>query len=358
LKVLVMMSSFASNAILAKSAAMYGRMLTGQDYTDLLNCRSVSEVAAYLKTRTSYADIFEGVSTITIHRGRLEELLKKRLFMQYASLCRYEMSIGQDFYKYFIIKNDILQILSCVRLLGADRPGDYLFTLPAFFNEHTGLDLIKMATAKSFEDLLDVLEGTPYQKVLAPFRGVSLTSRSNLDIEAALYKYFYYELWALANKAFRGKRLEGVLDVLRIQADMRTLVSLYRLKNMLDAHEVLLRQFTFPGIGNLTDKQLTALVRAPSAKELLKSLEMTRYRNQLEESDYGYVEAATHRILYRWSKKYFRFSTDPTVVMFCYIYLAENEIENITHIVEGIRYDVPPENIKATLIGADSQKSS
>ena len=98
-----MMSSYSSNAILAKARAMYGRRLTEQNYTDLLGCRSVGEVAAYLKTRTSYSDILEGVAALNIHRGRLEELLRKRLFLQYASLCRYEMSIGQDFYQYSVI---------------------------------------------------------------------------------------------------------------------------------------------------------------------------------------------------------------------------------------------------------------
>jgi vacuolar-type H+-ATPase subunit C/Vma6 len=38
--------------------------------------------------------------------------------------------------------------------------------------------------------------------------------------------------------------------------------------------------------------------------------------------------------------------------MFCYISLAENEIENITHIIEGIRYTVPADKIKTMLIGA------
>ena len=96
-----MLTTVSSNAILAKSRAMYGRRLTERNYTELLNCHSVNEVANYLKNRTAYADIFEGTTTTDIHRGQLETMLKKRVFDQYASLCRYEMSIGQDFLPVF-----------------------------------------------------------------------------------------------------------------------------------------------------------------------------------------------------------------------------------------------------------------
>lgn len=351
------MPSFALNAVLAKAHAMYGRMLTEQNYLDLLGCNSVGDVATYLKTRTSYADIFDGVATVTIHRGRLEELLKKRLFMQYASLCRYELSLGQDFYKYFIIKNDITQILNCIRLLGSGRSEESLFAVPAFFNEHTTLDLYKLAGAGSFDALVEVLAGTEYDKLLKPFEKLSLTNRSILDIEAVLFKYFYQQIWTLANTSFKGKRLEGILDVFRLRADMRTVVSLYRLKKMLHHDELLLRQFVMPSISNFTEKQLSALIDAPSAQDMLKGLERTVYGKQLGALDYEYIEIATHNIMFNQSKKLFRFSTDATVVMFCYIFLAENEIENITHIVEGIRYDVPVDKIQAMLIGAHNRKT-
>jgi len=347
-----MMSSFSSNAILAKSRAMYGRKLTEQNYSDLMNSRSVGEIASYLKTRTSYADIFEGVATAGIHRGRLEDLLKKRLLKQYASLCRYEMSIGQEFYKYFILKNDITQILGFVRLLSLGRPADYILSLPSFFSDHTELNFEKLAAIDSYADLLEALADTEYAKILAPFEKISKTARGSLDIESALYRFFYLKLWHLAKKDFRGKRLEGMLDMLRIQVDMRTIVNLYRLKKMLRADEDLLKQFIIPEISNFSEKQIAMLIHSETAEELLKNLEFTSYGKQLKTIDFEYVEVATHRILNNWSKEHYRFSTDPTVVMFCYISIAENEIDNIIHIVEGVRYNVPADKIKSMLIGA------
>ena len=348
-----MKTSLSSNAILAKSRAMYGRRLTAENYTDLMNCRSVGEVATYLKTRTAYADIFEGIPTIGLHRGRLEDLLKKRLLLQYASLCKYEMSIGQDFYKYFIVKNDIVQILTCVRLLNSGRSGEYLFSMPAFFNEHTDLDLYRLAEVTSFAALLEALDHTPYRAVLEPFANARQSVRSTLDIEAALYRYFYTALNTLARDNFRGKRLEEILRLLQIQADMRTIVNLYRLKRVLGAGEGLLRQFLLPDITRFTEKEHEALIQAPTAAAVLTVLKTTVYGRRLGSIDEGHVEIDIGRYLYDECKKSFRFSVYPTVVMFAYIVLAEKETENITHITEGVRYEVPPEKIAPLLIGTD-----
>ena len=50
------MSSFSSNAILAKARAMYSRRLTEQNYEELLKRRSINDLVAYLKSDTAYSD--------------------------------------------------------------------------------------------------------------------------------------------------------------------------------------------------------------------------------------------------------------------------------------------------------------
>ena len=48
-----------------------------------------------------------------------------------------------------------------------------------------------------------------------------------------------------------------------------------------------------------------------------------------------------------------RFSTHPSVVMLSYIFLAQIEIQDIINIVEGIRYQLAPEEIQKLLTVAD-----
>ena len=261
-----MLTTVSSNAILAKSRAMYGRRLTERNYTELLNCHSVNEVANYLKNRTAYADIFEGTTTTDIHRGQLETMLKKRVFDQYASLCRYEMSIGQDFYQYFIVRSDIDQIMSCARFLSTGHPGDYLFAMPAFFNQHTKLDLYALAAVNSFESLLAALEGTPYYDMMHLFARKAPSEINFLDMEAVFQRYLYDRLEELIEKGFKGKDRKEVMSAVGMQLDMEAIVNLYRLKRMGGrSPEEIRRSVVIGPISRLRRRQFELLVEAPSA---------------------------------------------------------------------------------------------
>lgn len=346
-----MLTTVSSNAILAKSRAMYGRRLTEHNYTELLHCRSVNEVANYLKNRTAYADIFEGTTSTDIHRGQLETMLRKRVFDQYASLCRYEMSIGQDFYQYFIVRSDIDQILSCARFLSTGHPGDYLFAMPAFFNQHTKLDLYELAAVNSFDSLLAALEGTPYYDMMHLFARRAPSETNFLDMEAVFRRYLYDRLEELIQKGFQGKARKEVLSAIGLQLDMEAIVDLYRLKRMgFHSVEQIRRSVIIGPVSRLRRRQFEALIEAQSAAELVKLLDATPYGGRFPR-EFSYIEDAAQKLQYSRSLKDLRFSTNPSVVMLSFMFLAENEVNNITHIIEGIRYQVPAEEISRMLIG-------
>ena len=347
--------SLASNAILAKSRAMYGRRLTERNYADLLACHSVPEVAAYLKTRTAYADALASITPQAVHRQQLEILLNRRLFDQYAALCRYEMSIGHDFYHYFIIKCDVQEILSCLRYMNGGGAGEYLYALPAFMQKHSRLDLYRLAAAHTLADLAAALEGTPYQELILPFArnpDFSLEEDGTLEIEAVLTRYVYGQLRAIAREKLQGRDMQEVLELLQRSSDLEAIVNIYRLKRMLKADRLYIGRRVFMELTALSPKQIDLLLDAADGPDFLARLRTTPYGRELDKVHYDYIEEGIGRIQHRWHLKRLRFSTNPSVVMFCYIYLAENEIRNITHIIEGVRYRMTPEEIGGRLIGA------
>lgn len=299
----------------------------------------------------AFADIFEGTTTTDIHRGQLETMLKKRVFDQYASLCRYEMSIGQDFYQYFIVRSDIDQIMSCARFLSTGHPGDYLFAMPAFFNQHTKLDLYALAAVNSFESLLAALEGTPYYDMMHLFARKAPSEINFLDMEAVFQRYLYDRLEELIEKGFKGKDRKEVMSAVGMQLDMEAIVNLYRLKRMGGrSPEEIRRSVVIGPISRLRRRQFELLVEAPSAAEMVKQLDATPYGRKFQK-DFSFIEDSAQKLQYGRCLKDLRFSTNPSVVMLSFMFLAENEVNNITHIIEGIRYQVPAQEISRMLIG-------
>ena len=119
------MSSKASNAVLAKARAMYGRSLKDSDYRQLAECRTVPEIASYLKTRTSYGKALAGLVEGDIHRGQLEPLLKQELYLDIYSLSRYTSDNSVAFSDFIISKMEIEQIIRYLMLLNINKPEDY-----------------------------------------------------------------------------------------------------------------------------------------------------------------------------------------------------------------------------------------
>ena len=68
----------ASNAAMAtKAKAMFGKRLTASDYQQLLQKKSIPEIASYLKNETLFREALEGYSETGLHRGQLEMLIRR-----------------------------------------------------------------------------------------------------------------------------------------------------------------------------------------------------------------------------------------------------------------------------------------
>ena len=106
------MSSQSANAILAKARAMYGKCLKEADYQGLLNCKSVTEIAAYLKQRTAYSSAISGMNENEIHRGQLETKLRQELYFDLFALSRYAHEDTLAFSDFVISKMEITRYLN------------------------------------------------------------------------------------------------------------------------------------------------------------------------------------------------------------------------------------------------------
>jgi V/A-type H+-transporting ATPase subunit C len=55
----MVLSVIKYGALSGKTRAMFGRLLTSKDYHEMVQKRSVSDIASYLKYNTHYKDVLE-----------------------------------------------------------------------------------------------------------------------------------------------------------------------------------------------------------------------------------------------------------------------------------------------------------
>ena len=92
--------------VCAKVRAMYGKRLKGADYHALIGMRSVAAIADYLRTNTSYGEVFEQAAHSDIHRGQLESTIRLELFREYIKIFRIMSINDQSVVRYLLLKNE------------------------------------------------------------------------------------------------------------------------------------------------------------------------------------------------------------------------------------------------------------
>lgn len=337
---------------MAKSRALYGKRLKKQDYDSLLGCRSINELVSYLKTRTSYSAAFETANS-EMSAFQVEELLWVDTLRAFQKIIKYETSSGEDFYKYFIMKNDVQQILRFLHYLIVGRPEDYLKVMPPFINEQTQVDLLKLSAARSFDDMLKVIKGTGFEDVLKPFAPVYSDPESYVKMECALNTILWKKEQDIVKK-YKGRQQKEIREILTYENDMENLVRIYRLKRLADADKTTIKNYLNLYFTHFTEKDIELMLEKDTAREMLQQATDSYYKKYFAKTDFLTLEDFTQRVVYEKLHREIRYSTNPVAVMICYFFLKQNEVDNIIHITEGIRGKISPEAIESVLIGTEN----
>ena len=339
----------SANAALAKVRAMYGQMLTRTQYDDLIRRQSVQEISAYLREKTSYAAALSGVQDSAIHRGQLANLLHKDLFHQYIRLVRF---LGPHHHMgfYVVMDMEINLILTCMRDLISGHPGTMVAEIPAFMSAYASFDLFALAQVRDFSQLLETVANTPYGTVLRQCAQADVRD-GRVDytaVEVALRTYYYTTLLGYCAK-LHGESRRQVQELISLRAETSNLNTIFRLKTTFQAPPERIRKMLLPVRCRIGEKQLDRLVEARDAQTFMKMLcSISPYKRALS-PEMNYIESGTEAIRCGLIRHKLHFSTDPQVVFLAFILLRQIEAENIIRVIEGVRYQLPPERIGSLL---------
>ena len=345
----------AAYAVLSKARAKYGRRLLSRQFKELLTLPNISEVASYLKTNTHYAPVLQGVQESAVHRGNLERLLRYKLHNDLYQLSRFERSIGERFFLYLVTNWEIEELTDFFAFFSAGKPQEYLLTMSSSVNRLSPIDMVSLASATSFDECLLRLKDTPYAALL---RGFAPESGQTNDlylpaIEAALHKFRYRYCLDLFERQFSGEVKTDLIFLLNMRAELKDVCTIVRSKNFSGWSPGLIQSQMVGAKCLLPRDLMEELIAAPTGEEAMTLFLTSPYRKFLKRryiADYSYIDDLTTRILYDTASKHMHVSIHAPVVMFCLSVCYDVELENVTNIIEGVRYGVHPDSIERLLI--------
>lgn len=345
-----MLDSLSSKVIVAKIRAMYGRRLTVEDYNELLRRRSVGEVASYLKTKENYADALKAINESSIHRGQLEALLRHDLFNKYDRLCRYEGARSKGFSFYIILLAETEQILRCIMLLNAKSMDEFILDLPGYLIKHTSFNLLDLAHVRSYKELLEVIRHTPYEEIVRRFPPDEDGLIDYTSCEVALRTFDFQRIFELIDQYFKGATRSELNEVLHISVELLNLSRIFRMKTYYHYSAEEIKKRILPFYFRLSPSRLDKLLENETVEDMQAYLRLTPYAPKAGDETLVSVENYIDRLKFLFNNKLIHFSTNAPSVLYAFMTLSEIELENIISIIEGIRYEVPADEIKKMLI--------
>ncbi len=331
---------------------MFGRRLTQHDVDVLINSRTLSEVASYLKSNTRYSEALSNVDERLTHRGQLETEVDRMLFSQFEALCRYEISVGEHLADFVLNRMELKQYLSFLQYLDAGHPQEYIFTLPMFFEKHTGVKLMELSRIRTFSEFLEHIKKSIYYDVLR-----SVTYDGNrFDyalVENLMYSKLYDTAIAACRKYYTGEARKELLDLFGTEIELHNIMTAYRLKKYYKASPEFISSMLYPFSARISRRTMKEITVAESAEEVLEILlKKTPYRREvnLELINRNHIDNVFRELRHKRAFHYMHFSTNPSVVLLSYMTLTETELTEIITIIEGIRYGLTPERITELIV--------
>ncbi|NLB21022.1 MAG: V-type ATPase subunit, partial [Clostridium sp.] len=148
----------------------------------------------------------------------------------------------------------------------------------------------------------------------------------------------------------KGSQKKKLDDIYRTQIELSNIIKIYRFKKFFKVTNAEIKKSMLMVNSRMNSSKLDELIALPTAEDVLKALENSKYQIFSDEQDYVFIEYYAEKIQYNLAKRYMHFSIETPLIFTSYVILLQTEVQNLTNIIEGIRYDIPMSDIEKMLI--------
>lgn len=341
------------SAVITKMRAMYTGILKRSDYEKLMSMTRVGDVVRRLKESRGYGTALEDVSDTSVHRNILESAFDNALIEDANKL---KHMLGNDGKRMLTVLMSRIEIMMLKRILraiytGIPAPSRAFYRLyaPKTYSSNKHLDPYKCIRAKDFHQLIDVLRGSGYDKVLEPYVMGEITS--TFDMEEALDEYYFKVVLESAEKYLTKEDYNITKNFFGTEADIQNIIWIYRYKKYYDFTEEEILGHILPDRRKLRKEQIRSL-SAAGVDDFQSAVSETRYRWLFAGDDVQWESEAADYLCKMYMSQ-IRHNKYSFAAIVAYLFLKEIDIQNIITIVEGVRYGMEPQQIEQYLILGD-----
>ena len=133
------------------------------------------------------------------------------------------------------------------------------------------------------------------------------------------------------------------------KAELINLSAIYRLKKYFKESSQTIEKFMLPYTCFFKKRELEDMIENCDAEEVLERV-AKKYHRYTHDLRFTSIEQYVQMIQFNMGHHMIEYYQDSHVVFLSYLLLAETEIQNLINIIEGIRYQIAPDRIRALLV--------
>ena len=147
-----------------KIRAMQSRLVTDEQLEEIVQLHNVPQVTAYLKRTPEYQNIWSGLDENDLHRGQIEKLLKKSIFLNFSRLYHFANQEQRTFLSLYSKRYEIRVLKEIMTNLFDHRDTDPVDISPYrdFFKHHSKLDIDRLAACTNMDEFIAALKGNDF----------------------------------------------------------------------------------------------------------------------------------------------------------------------------------------------------
>lgn len=332
------------SGLVTKTRAMHGRLLTREEMLHLSELEEVEDFIIFLRESKGYAAVYESHEEIH-HRGQVEAVIHDSLYADYQKL--YQFANGQQrqgleliFLRYEI--NILKASLEAAVKGGSQKELGYL---SLFFDKHSGYDTKQVTQAHNFAEFINALSATPYETLF-----LRMNSSDAADCAFALDIYYYKTAWRRKERIRDKKMKQIVTQIIGTEIDWLNIMWIYRSKHFYEMNPNEIEQKTIPIFYRLKSQEYHALLEAESSAQFLSIVQKTAYATEKNPVVSVEDEITFQKVMDRTYEKICRKNPNSIAPVLKYLYDKEREIDVLTSILEGVRYQIPAAEIREMIL--------
>lgn len=330
-------SLLSYSGLSTKIRAMQSKLMSEQQYKEIAQLGSVIQIVAYLKKQPGFSDLWADLDENSLHRGDVEKLLVHTIHQNFTKLYRFASPEQRRFMALYFKRYEISVLKDCLRKVFDEGKAQLDLSLfQDFFDRHSKMDLEKLTSSSTVEELVNNLQGSEYYHPLKKL-GTDYQPRI-FDYGMALDQYYFANIWSVKEKLFKRRDLEEITKAYGNKFDMLNLQWIFRSKKYYHMDPADIYALLIPVHYRLSKNDIASLVEAPDEAEFRKILDTTYYKKRFPELSPENLEElytlSLKTILETEARKY----PHSVIMIYSYLYHKEHEVDRLTTAVECVRY--------------------